>query len=84
VIYEVAGVIDGKLIEFESHMQRYHNSADKLGIAPLFDSDEILTAFRKLITLNQLSEGMVYMQVTAYFSSGWLLSTGFFCLVLQG
>ncbi len=63
-IYEVAGVIDGKLIDFESHMQRYHNSLGKLGIPAPLDSNEILSAFRKLVELNQLSEGLVYMQVT--------------------
>ena len=63
-IYEVAGVVDGKLIDFDSHMQRYHNSLDKLGIPAPLDSNQILTAFRKLVELNELTEGLVYMQVT--------------------
>ena len=63
-IYEVAGVIDGKLIDFESHMQRYHNSLDKLGIPAPLDNKDILTAFRKLIEINKVTEGLVYMQVT--------------------
>lgn len=63
-IYEVAGVIDGKLIDFESHMQRYHHSLDKLEIPAPLNSNEILTAFRKLVILNELTEGLVYMQVT--------------------
>ena len=63
-IYEVAGVIDGKLIDFESHMQRYHRSLGELDIPAPLDSHEILTAFRKLVELNRIEEGMVYMQVT--------------------
>ena len=63
-IYEVAGVIDGKLIDFDSHMQRYYRSLGELDIPVPLDRDQVLSAFRKLVELNQVSEGMVYMQVT--------------------
>jgi len=63
-IYDVAGVLDGKLIDFEHHMQRYFNSLQKLSIESPLSRDEILQAFRQLVALNQLDEGLVYMQVT--------------------
>ena len=63
-IYDVAGVLDGKLIDFENHMQRYFNSLSKLAIESPLSQDEILQAFRRLVELNQLDEGLVYMQVT--------------------
>ncbi len=63
-IYEVAGVIEGKLIDFDSHMQRYHRSLAELDIQAPLDRDEILSAFRKLVELNQVTEGLVYLQVT--------------------
>ena len=63
-IYEVAGIIDGKLIDFDSHMQRYYRSLGELDIPVPLDRDQILGAFRKLVELNQVSEGLVYMQVT--------------------
>lgn len=63
-IYEVAGVLDGKLIDFEHHMQRYFNSLSKLRIESPLDQQQILQAFRQLVELNQLDEGLVYMQVT--------------------
>ena len=63
-IYEVAGVIDGKLIDFDSHMQRYYRSLAELDIPAPLDRDEILNAFRKLVELNQVTEGLVYLQVT--------------------
>jgi D-alanine transaminase len=63
-IYEVAGVLDGKLIDFEAHMARYNSSLDKLGIPAPLDDEQILTAFRDLIDLNGINEGLVYMQVT--------------------
>jgi D-alanine transaminase len=63
-IYDVAGVLDGKLVDFEHHMQRYSNSLQKLSIESPLGQHEILHAFRKLVELNQLDEGLVYMQVT--------------------
>ncbi len=63
-IYDVAGVLDGKLVDFEHHMQRYSNSLQKLSIESPLSQAEILQAFRQLVELNQLDEGLVYMQVT--------------------
>jgi D-alanine transaminase len=63
-IYDVAGVLDGKLVDFEHHMQRYFNSLKKLSIESPLSQPEILEAFRQLVELNQLDEGLVYMQVT--------------------
>jgi len=63
-IYEVAGVLDGKLVDFEHHMQRYFNSLKKLSLESPLSQPDILQAFRQLVELNQLDEGLVYMQVT--------------------
>ena len=63
-IYDVAGVLDGKLVDFEHHMQRYFSSLQKLGIESPLTQDEILAAFRELVSRNALDEGLVYMQVT--------------------
>lgn len=63
-IYDVTGVLDGKLIDFEHHMQRYFSSLQKLSIESPLSRDEILQAFRRLVELNHLEEGLVYVQVT--------------------
>jgi D-alanine transaminase len=63
-IYDVAGVLDGKLVDFEHHMQRYFNSLKKLSIESPLSQPDILQVFRQLVELNQLDEGLVYMQVT--------------------
>jgi len=63
-IYEVAGVLDGKLVDFDHHMQRYASSLEKLAIPQPLNRDQILVAFRKLVELNQIDEGLIYMQVT--------------------
>jgi len=63
-VYEVAGVLNGKLLEFDYHMARLKRSLKEIAIPQPLNQDEILDAFRKLIALNQLKEGLVYMQVT--------------------
>ncbi len=63
-IYEVGGVIDGKIISFESHMARYHRSLAELQIPKPLSEGEVLAAFRKLIELNGIEEGLVYMEIT--------------------
>ena len=63
-IYEVAGVLEGKLVDFDHHMERYFNSLDKLSIPSPLTKEEILAAFRQLVLLNNIEEGLVYMQVS--------------------
>jgi len=63
-IYEVAGVLDGKLIDFEAHMQRYVRSLGEIQIPVPLDKAQILSAFRTLVELNHIDEGLIYMQVT--------------------
>ncbi len=63
-VYDVAGVLDGKLVDFEHHMLRYFDSLRKLSIESPLSQSDILQAFRQLVKLNQLDEGLVYLQVT--------------------
>ncbi|MEH6443493.1 MAG: D-amino-acid transaminase [Oceanospirillaceae bacterium] len=63
-IYEVAGVSEGKLINFDSHIERYLTSLEKLQIPAPLTRDEVLDSFRELIKLNNLVEGLVYMHVS--------------------
>ena len=63
-VYEVAGVLDGKLIDFSNHMARLKNSLASLSIKSPLTEQEILSAYRKLVLLNNIREGLVYMQIT--------------------
>ena len=60
-IYEVAGVIDGKLINFDNHFGRLVRSLSELSIPQPLDREEILEIYRRMIKENSLNEGMVYM-----------------------
>jgi D-alanine transaminase len=63
-IYEVAGVLDGKLIDFSSHMSRLLRSLTELDIAQPMTAQQILDVYRKLVEMNNLHEGLVYLQVS--------------------
>ncbi|MDK8873454.1 MULTISPECIES: D-amino-acid transaminase [Paracoccus] len=63
-VYEVTSVLDGKLLDFAGHMKRLTRSLDELGMGNPLGDDEWLLAHRKLLELNALTEGMVYLQVT--------------------
>ena len=63
-VYEVAGVMDGKLIDFDAHMTRLSRSLTELSIPQPMDKQVILEAYRTLVTQNQIVEGLVYMQIT--------------------
>ena len=63
-VYEVAGVLDGKLIDFENHMRRLTRSLAALSIPQPLDREEILAAYRHLIKANHVNEGLVYLQIS--------------------
>jgi D-alanine transaminase len=63
-VYEVAGVLDGKLLDFDSHLDRLGRSLDKLSIPMPLDRTQILSAYRQLVTANRIEEGLVYLQIS--------------------
>ena len=63
-LYEVTTVINGKLIDFNNHMKRLDRSMTELKFKKLLNHLDILIIHRKLIELNNLKEGMIYLQVT--------------------
>ena len=63
-VYEVTSVLGGKLIDFDGHAVRLKRSLDELDMAEPCTKDELLEIHRKLVELNGIDEGMVYLQVT--------------------
>ena len=63
-VYEVTSVLDGKLIDFAGHALRLTRSLTELDMqAPCSDA-ELLEIHRELVRLNNLTDGMIYLQVT--------------------
>lgn len=63
-VYEVTSVLDGKLIDFQGHVTRLARSLRELEMKNPISNEELLEAHRKLIELNDIDEGLVYLQVT--------------------
>ncbi|MBV1927400.1 MAG: D-amino-acid transaminase [Rhodobacteraceae bacterium] len=63
-VYEVTSVLDGKLIDFDGHAVRLNRSLDALDMACPVTKDELLAIHRELVTLNDITDGMIYLQVT--------------------
>lgn len=63
-VYEVTSVLDGKLIDFQGHSKRLTRSLNELDMASPIEMDALLEVHRELVRLNDINEGMIYLQVT--------------------
>jgi D-alanine transaminase len=63
-VYEVTSVLDGKLIDFDGHAVRLQRSLDELDMNTPVTKDELLEIHRELVRLNDIEEGMIYLQIT--------------------
>ena len=63
-VYEVTSVLDGKLIDFAGHCVRLARSLAELDMATPCPDADLLAAHRELIRLNDITDGMIYLQVT--------------------
>ena len=63
-VYEVTTVLEGKLIDFTSHMIRLKRSLDAIDMKKPADDEALLEIHHRLIAANHLKEGFIYLQVT--------------------
>jgi D-alanine transaminase len=63
-VYEVTSVLDGKLIDFDGHAQRLARSLAELDMTPPMGRAELLEIHRELVRINEIDEGLIYLQVT--------------------
>lgn len=63
-VYEVTSVLDGKLIDFAGHAKRLQRSLDELEMANPATDEDLLAIHRELIRANDITEGLIYLQVT--------------------
>ncbi len=63
-VYEVAAVIDGKLIDNDAHIARLERSLSELRLESPLSMDEIVDVETALVARNAVHEGMVYLQIT--------------------
>jgi len=63
-VYEVSTVLDGKLIDNNAHLRRLTRSLNELSMAAPCSDEALVAAQHKLIELNNVDEGLLYLQVT--------------------
>jgi len=63
-VYEVTAVIEGRLVDFEPHMDRLARSLGELAMAWPVTREALREVHENLLARNGLREGRIYMQVT--------------------
>ncbi len=63
-VYEVTTVLGGKLVSFDGHAERLERSLRELEMGAPCSKHELLEIHRELVRLNDVDEGLVYLQVT--------------------
>ena len=63
-VYEVTSVLGGKLIDFDGHAVRLARSLNELDMPHPLSKDELLDIHRDLVRLNDITDGMIYLQIS--------------------
>jgi D-alanine transaminase len=63
-IYEVAAVLDGKLVDNASHLARLKRSVGEISLELPETLERIVEIQKQLVARNHLVDGMVYLEVT--------------------
>jgi len=63
-VYEVSTVVNGRLIDNAAHLKRLARSLSELAMAPPCPDQDIVAAQRRLLELNEVDEGLLYLQVS--------------------
>lgn len=63
-VYEVVALVDGKLLDFEPHLDRLDYSLNELKIKQPVSRSALRHIIHTVIHKNRLKDGMIYLQVT--------------------
>ncbi|GHB11109.1 D-amino-acid transaminase [Salinicola rhizosphaerae] len=63
-VYEVCSVLESKVVDFDGHMRRLRRSTAELDMGLPWTDEALLEIHRELIRRNDLTEGLVYLQLT--------------------
>ena len=63
-VYEVAALVEGRLVDLEAHLARLSRSAGEIQLAVPMPRAELAAMLAELAAKNGVTEGMVYVQVT--------------------
>ena len=63
-VYEVWSVLDGRLGDFQGHMDRLHRSMDELKIEHPMSRAALLSVLRETVRRNRMRNGLLYLQIS--------------------
>ena len=63
-VYEVTAVVNGKLVDYDPHMERLERSLSELQMGWPCTKDALKAMHVEMVKRNALVEGIVYMQIT--------------------
>ena len=63
-IYEVAAVLEGKLVDNDSHLARLERSVGEISLKLPESRERIVEIQKELVQRNKLENGLVYLEVT--------------------
>jgi len=63
-VYEVCAILDGKICEFEGHVERLIRSLGELDMGMPVSKEELLEIHRELVKRNNVDQGAIYLQIT--------------------
>jgi len=63
-VYEVAAVLDGRLVDNDAHLQRLQRSLGEIALPLPVPLERLVEIEEELVRRNGLEQGLVYMQVT--------------------
>ena len=63
-VYEVVAFYNQQLIDFEFHIKRLKYSLKELKIKYFVNKDKLKKIFNKIINLNKIKNGIIYLQIT--------------------
>jgi len=63
-VYEVSTILGGRLIDNRAHLARLARSLDALAMAAPCTDEELVSAQERLVEMNQVTEGTLYLQVS--------------------
>lgn len=63
-VYEVTAVLDGRLVDFEPHLERLDRSLSEIALAPPLNHADLRALHEELIRRNNVEEGIVYLEIS--------------------
>lgn len=70
-IYEVVGIYEGKLFMLDEHLERLNRNAKELQLSLPYSISSLKAKLIELVELNQLTEGVVYLQISRGVAERW-------------